>query len=176
MPRTFRKYACLVLAGLLSVGTPVVASEPAEIRTSDVALNEGGLLKGTVLSTTAQPLAGIKINVMHENKLVATSTTNEKGEFTVKALRNGSHVIQVGTNRQSVRLWSTNSAPPASVENIAIVVDEETVRGQLGLPVADPGSYVAENAGKLLLIGGAVAVTLATTLNHDSDNATPASP
>lgn len=176
MPKSLRKYTCLLLVGLLCVGNPVVAGDPVEIRSSDVALNDGGLLRGTLLTTAAQPVSGMTVNVLHEQKVVATATSNEKGEFSVKGLRNGAHTIQVGATRHSVRLWGTNSAPPAAVENIAIVIDDETVRGQMGPPMTgDPGLWVANNMGALLLIGGAVALTLATTLDNDN-SATPASP
>ena len=170
--KSLRHSTCLLLAGLLSVGSPLMAGEPVEIRSSDVALNAGGMLKGTILNTAAQPVAGVAVNVLHEDKVVATSMSNEQGEFTVKGLRNGAHVIKVGETQQAVRLWGTDAAPPAAVENIAIVVDEETVRGQMGQGNQVRG-FLGSNAGDLLLIGGAVAIVLGTTLD---DNATPASP
>ncbi|HQZ66857.1 MAG TPA: carboxypeptidase-like regulatory domain-containing protein [Planctomycetaceae bacterium] len=175
MAKLLRKYTCLLLAGLLCVGTPVIAGEPAKICSSDVALNEGGLLRGTVLTTEAQPVAGITVHVLHEEKVVAKTTSDERGEFSVKGLRNGAHTVQIGSTRQSVRLWGTNSAPPAAVENVAIVVDDETVRGQNRmLPIAQPGTFLANNMGKLLLLGGAVAIVLGTTLDNGHDS--PASP
>ena len=172
--KSLRHGICLLLAGLLSVGSPLMAGEPVEIRSSDVALNAGGMLKGTILNTAVQPVAGVAVNVLHEDKVVATSMSNEQGEFTVKGLRNGAHVIKVGETQQAVRLWGTDAAPPAAVENIAIVVDEETVRGQMGPRLGNQvRGFLGSNAGALLLIGGAVAIVLGTTLD---DNATPASP
>ena len=73
----------LLLTGLLSVGTPALAGEPVDIRSSDVALGTGGLLNGTVLNTAALPVAGVAVSVLHEDKVVAKSMSNEKGEFTV---------------------------------------------------------------------------------------------
>ena len=172
--KSLRNGTCLLLAGLLTVGSPVMAGDPVEIRSSDVALNAAGLLKGTVLNTTAQPVAGVAVNVLHEDKVVATAMSNEKGEFTVKGLRNGAHIIKVGPTQQAVRLWGTDTAPPAAVENIAIVVDEETVRGQNGTGGGNQvGNFIGSNVGGFLLIGGAVGLVLGTTLDN---NATPASP
>ena len=172
--RSLKSGTCLLLAGLLTVGSPLMASEPVEVRSSDVALSTGGLLNGTVLNTAAQPVVGVAVNVLHDDKVVATSTTNEQGEFTVKGLRNGAHVVKVGTTQHAVRLWGTDTAPPTAVENIAIVVDEETVRGQLGMPmVRQTGGFIRSNAGALLLIGGAVAITLGTTLDNDAQPASP---
>ena len=172
--RSFQNITCLLLAGLLSLGTPLVADEPVEVRSTDVSLQIGGFLKGTVLNTAAQPVAGVPVNVFHEDKVVATSMSTELGEFTVKGLRNGAHVIKVGATQQTVRLWGANTAPPGAVENIAIVVDEETVRGQIGAGSGNQNrGFIGSNAGALLLIGGATAIVLGTTLDN---NATPASP
>jgi len=169
-----RTCTSLLLAGVLAVGSPLMAGEPAEIRSSDVALNAGGLLKGSVLNTAAQPVSGVGVNVLHEGKVVATSMSNAQGEFTIKGLRNGAHVIKVGTTQQAVRLWGADTAPPAAVENIAIVVDEEAVRGQMGTGAASRiGGFIGSNPGGLLFIGGAAALTLGTTLDNNADPASP---
>lgn len=176
LTKSLRNFTCLLLAGLLSVGSPVLAGEPVEIRTSDVALKAGGLLSGTVLNTAAQPVAGVAVSVLHDEKVVATSISNEKGDFSIKGLRNGAHIVKVGVTQQAVRLWSTNTAPPAAVENIAVVVDEEAVRGQMAtglLPGGNVGGFIAANAGGLLLVGGAVAIAVGTSLDN---SAAPASP
>ena len=172
--KSLRNGTCLLLAGLLSVGTPLMAGEPVEIRSTDVSLHVGGFLKGTVLNTAAQPMAGVPVNVFHEDKVVATAMSDKNGGFIVKGLRNGAHVVKVGTTQKAVRLWGPDTAPPAAVENIAIVVDDEAVRGQLGLMSgSQAGGFIASNAGAFLLIGGAAAITLGTTLDN---NAAPASP
>jgi hypothetical protein len=181
----FRRFTCLILAGLLTVGSPLMAGEPAaigvapEARSSDVALSDGGLLRGTVLNTEAQPVPGVEVNVLHNQKVVAKTLSNEKGEFTIKGLHNGAHVIHAGNTNQIVRFWGTAAAPPAAVENLAVIVDEEAVRGQSGGGVV--GGFIGSNLGGLLLIGGATAVTLGTTLgdqnvNSGSSNAIIASP
>jgi hypothetical protein len=174
--KSLRSGTCLLLAGMLTAGAPIFAGEPTEIRSSDVALNAGGIMKGTVLSTTAQPVAGVPVDVLHEEKIVATTMSDVEGRFSFKGLRNGAHVIQVGKTQQTVRLWGTNTAPPAAVENLAIVVDEEAVRGQMEnglLPAGRVGGFVANNAGLLLLAGGAAAIAIGTSQDN---SASPASP
>lgn len=168
--KTIRKCICSLLAGSLSVGVPLFAGDPVGIRSADVALNTGGLLRGTVLNTAARPVSGISVSVLHDDKTVATVLSDEKGDFSVKGLRNGAHVVQAGTTHQIVRLWGTNSAPPAAVETIAIVVDDETIRGQSGGGIGGLGRL-----GTWGLIGIATAVTLGTTLGNDAKNS-PASP
>lgn len=168
-----------MLAGLLSVGSPLMAGDPVQIgateaiRSSDVVLHSGGVLQGTVLNTEGQPVVGVKVNIIHKEASVAATVSNEEGQFSVKGLRNGAHIIEVGTKLQPVRLWATNTAPPAAIENVAIVVDEEAVRGQMfggrGGMLGGGGLGI----GGLVLIGAATAITLGTTLDN---NAKPASP
>lgn len=170
----------LLLAGLLSVGSPLLAGEPVQIRSteeirySDVVLQNGGILQGTILNTEGQPISGAKVNILHEENTVAGTFSNEDGKFAVKGLRNGAHVIEVSSKLQPVRLWGADAAPPAAIEDVAIVVDEEAVRGQM----FGGGGFIAGGGGLgglagLGLIGIATAVTLGTTLDN---NASPASP
>ena len=165
-----------VLAGLLSVGTPLMASEPVqintveEVRAFDVVLHSGGVVHGTVLNTEGQPVSGVAVNILHHEATVATTVSNEDGKFAVKGLRNGAHIIEVGAKQQAVRLWGSNTAPPAAIENVAIVVNEEAVRGQM---LGGTGGLLRSNIGGIVLIGAATAITLGTTLDN---NAAPASP
>ena len=39
--KSLQNGSCILLTGLLAVGSPVMAGEPVEIRSSDVALNAG---------------------------------------------------------------------------------------------------------------------------------------
>lgn len=175
---SLRKALCLFLAGLISVGTPVMAGGPVEIRSTDVTLKGEGVLSGTVLNVSAQPVAGVTVRVLHGESVVATSTSDDQGHFYVKGLRHGSHVIQVGSVQHPVRFWGTTSAPPASTAQMAIVVDERVVRGQAGFAPVYVSSGFNSSAGAFLLIGGATAIVLGTTLgaSNDAPPALPASP
>ena len=177
MANSLRNGICLLLTGVLSVGSPLKAGEPHEIRSSDVVRNSDELLKGTVMNTAAQPIAGVEVSVLHKDKVVANSTSNDQGEFSFKGLRNGAYVVKAGSTRQAVRLWGTNSAPPAAIENIALVVDEETVRGQgaLGALGAAGGGGIGAGtaaAAAAAAIGGYVVYDQVIA----DDSKTPASP
>ena len=178
MANSLRNGICLLLTGVLSVGSPLKAGEPHEIRSSDVVRNSDELLKGTVMNTAAQPIAGVEVSVLHKDKVVANSTSNDQGEFSFKGLRNGAHVVKAGSTRQAVRLWGTNSAPPAAIENIALVVDEETVRGQGALGALGAaggggiGAGTAAAAAAAAAIGGYVVYDQVIA----DDSKTPARP
>ena len=173
---SLRSRISLFLAGLISVGSPVMAAGPVEIRASDIVLAQPGVLRGTVLNTAAQPVAGISVNVLHGTDVVASATSDEHGQFAVTGLRHGAHEIQVGQTRHPVRFWGNNTAPPVATSQMAIVIDEEIVRGQMMTGDSRIGQMVYDNPLPVLLIGGAVALVLVTSLNDDDDAAAPASP
>ena len=181
--KTFHNCTCLLMAGLFFVGSPVMAGDPApiekkvDVRGVDVVLNEGGLLEGTLLNTAAQPIAGATVRVVHNDKTVATALSNDKGKFAIKGLRNGVHVVQAGTASQIVRLWGANAAPPNAVENLAIVVDFDVVRGQLALGALGGGAgttVAATAAVGLVAAGGYLAYDEVT--KKDNPQPEPASP
>lgn len=174
--RSLRSALCVLLAGLMVAGPSVLAEGPVEIRAKDVALSSGGLLQGTILNSTAQPVSDVAVQILHGEKVVASTTSNAEGHFAVQGLRNGSHIIQVAGTQQQVRFWSENAAPPAALNQMSVVVsDDAIVRGQMGyMPVVQSGFYNTSTAA-WLLIGTGVAVTLGTTLAAD-DYQQPASP
>lgn len=176
---SLKRSICLVLSGMMTIGSPLMANGPVEVRSSDFTLNEG-VLTGSVLNTAAQPVSGLNVHLLHGDKVVATAVSDENGQFAVRGLRNGNHILQVGAEQQPVRFWGNQAAPPSSNLRMAIVVDEEVVRGQGCGEGCDDGCGHGMGAKlmspcALLLIGGAVAATLALTLDDDDDNA-PASP
>lgn len=173
---TFQRALSLFLTGLISVGSHLTAAGPVEIRASDITLAQPGVLKGTVLNTAAQPVAGISVQVLRGDMVVASATSDKDGQFAVTGLRNGAHAIRIGETLHPVRFWGNDAAPPMSTSRMAIVVDEEIVRGQLLTGNSRIGQMVSDNPLPVLLIGGAAALVLVTSLDDDDDTAAPASP
>ncbi len=176
---SLKRSLCLVLSGMMTIGSPLMANGPVEVRTSDFTLNDG-VLAGSVLNTSAQPVSGLNVHLLHGDKVVATAVSDENGQFAVRGLRNGNHVLQVGAVQQPVRFWGHQAAPPSSTSRMSIVVDEEVVRGQACGEGCDDGCGESIGAKMvspcaLLLIGGAVAAVLVLTLDDDDDDV-PASP
>ncbi|MEJ7591965.1 MAG: hypothetical protein WKF77_10480 [Planctomycetaceae bacterium] len=170
----------LLLATVMLVGSPVIASEAVVIRSSDYLLGQEGVLIGSVLNHSGLPASGLPVQVLHKDQIIATAVSDEKGEFAVQGLRNGQHTVKLGASQQSVRFWSNTAAPPAALSRMAIVVDEEVVRGQCGEGCGE--GFAGGNRGAwgtalgVLLIGGAVATTLALTLDDNENAAVVASP
>lgn len=183
--RSIRSSVSLLLSMSMLVGSPLLASETVVIRSSDYLLGQEGVLAGSVLNQSGLPVAGLPVQVLHEEHVIATAISDEQGQFAVQGLRNGAHKVQIGASQQPVRFWSNTAAPPAAVSRIAIVVDEEIVRGQCGDSCGEGcgegfagGHHGAwGTALGVLLIGGAVATTLALTLDDsDSDSGGVVSP
>ena len=105
---TFKKFICLMLTGMISVGAPIMAAGPVEIRSTDVALVDG-IMSGTIVNSAAQPVSGLNLQLLHNDKVIAQATSDENGEFAIRGLRNGGHVLQVGSVQQPVRFCRFHS-------------------------------------------------------------------
>ena len=175
-----RSSVCLALSMVMLIGSPVIATEAVAVRSTDYLLGQQGVLVGSVVNQQGQPAAGLPVQVLHEGRVIATVYSNEKGDFIVGSLRNGNHTVQLGETLRPVRFWSNASAPPSAVNRMAIVVDEEVVRGQCGDSCGEGSSrrcgLTWGTACGVLLIGGAVATTLALTLDDQKSGANVASP
>jgi len=167
---SLRHGLCLLLAATMLPGSSLLASETVPVRSADYSLDQNGTLVGSVLNQSARPVTGLRVDVLHHDRVVATAISDEKGRFAVSGLRNGTHSVQIGESKQQVRFWSTDAAPPTAVSRMAIVVDDEVVRGQAS------NNNGLKTVGKLILIGGAVATTLALTLDNNNNDSAPASP
>jgi hypothetical protein len=170
-----QKCVSLLLVGLLIGGAPAGGEGPVEMRSSDITLAATGLLQGVVVDSSARPVSGITLHILHGDAVIASATSDELGEFSIHGLRHGAHAIQVGETLHPVRFWGTDSAPPVSTSKLAIVVDEPTVRGQMTFPGTNLVNTVSANAVPLVIISGAVAIVLASTLDNDGTPA-PTSP
>ena len=177
---SIRSSVCVALSMVMLVGSPVLAAEAVAVRSADYTLGQKGVLVGTVLNQQGQPAAGLPVQVLHDGRVIATAYSNEQGEFSVESLRNGIHTVQLGETQHPVRFWSNASAPPTAANRMAIVVDEEVVRGQCGEGCGEggcrPRGLTWGTACGVLLIGGAVAATLALTLDDQKSGAAVASP
>ncbi|MCA9060645.1 MAG: carboxypeptidase regulatory-like domain-containing protein [Planctomycetaceae bacterium] len=160
----------MAAVGMVVSGPALNAAEQqavSPLKVTDIALGQGGALRGQTLDSQAAPMAGVRVQVLHQQQVVAEASSDAEGRFTVSGLRSGAHTIQFAGYQQQVRLWNdADVAPPNAVSRLALVVNQKTVRGQ-------DGSLTP------LLVGGGVftaatAATLATTLGNGDP--TPTSP
>ncbi len=168
---SIRSGISITLSVAMLIGSPLLAAAQTEVRTSDYRLGINGALTGSVLNQSGQPVAGLQVEVFHQDRRIAVAVSDENGNFAVDGLRNGSHTVKLGASRQAVRFWNNSTAaPPTAHNDMAIVVDEAIVRGQ--------GVSRWGVAGGVVLIGGAIAtaVVLSNDNNDKPANSVIASP
>ena len=166
---SIRSGISVTLSVVMLIGSPLLAAEPTEVRTSDYRLGTNGVLTGSVLNQTGQPVSGLPVEVLHKDQRIAVAVSDENGNFAVDGLRNGTHTVKLGASLQAVRFWNNSTAAPPSAQNeMAIVVDEAIVRGQIQ-------SNWGWIAGAALIGGIATAIVVSNDSSSSSNNGSSAS-
>jgi len=155
-----------VLLPQLALGAGTVKPGQSVLSTAvrDVALQEGGLLKGQVLDTQGAAVAGIPVAVVLQGKPIATTKTDASGGFAVAGLGGGIYQIVTPQGGAAYRLWAPRTAPPAATTSALIVNGDNVVRGGVG-----GGGLIGFLANPWVL-GGIVAAAIAVPLVLDDDD------
>lgn len=172
MVQSQRSYLLMVCAVCIGASVPVAIgfaanadtiaenTEQQKIKIRDVKLKDGGVLTGQLLNPQGGPMADVEIQVITDQKVVASAMTQAEGKFSINGLRGGNYVIGAKTARASVRLWAPGTEPPAATDGALLVAPGRTVRGSFG-GISD-GVYRLDEAKALiaipLLIGGAAII------------------
>ena len=103
---------------LLSAAEPPATERPTEsapaAMISDVALASGGVFSGQVVDVQGRPQAGSSVVVSQPRQVVATATTDEHGQFSIRGLQGGVYQVVAGQGMQLFRLWAADTAPPGA--------------------------------------------------------------
>lgn len=157
----------MLLAMVACAGMITPAAALAEGRTpvfTDVALQQGGLLMGSVVDQQGVAQPGTEVAVHYRDAEVARAVTDESGVFAVQGLRGGQYRIATNQGVSAVRAWSPETAPPAARPLARVVQGDQVVRG----------AFMGMSTGTLLGVG--VAVTAigvgvgVAVANDDDDN------
>ena len=116
-----------LLAAQITSPAEVQAASPAVL---DIALAEGGVMRGQVVDEQGQGVAEAPISVIYEGKQVAKTVSDAQGRFAVSGLRGGQHVVVSDDHAGLCRVWSAQTAPPSANDRVLIVKGNQTVRGQ----------------------------------------------
>jgi hypothetical protein len=134
------------------------------VQTTDVALGEGGVLKGQIVSGDGAALAHTQVAVLKDSQAVAMPTTDADGYFAVAGLSGGIYQIVVGETTATYRAWEPNTAPPAAHNDILVVYGSNLVRGQ--------GPVLSMLANPWVIAGVvATAVVVPVVVANDKDEA-----
>ena len=132
LAKIVKKFAVVLTVVGIVLPRIVVAEQvtrPSNTTVSDVALAKSGTLRGQVVDTDGQPIHGSKVEIRTGIQLIATSTTNDRGEFVVTGLRGGVYHLSTAQGETTVRAWAEGTAPPATQQGILVVDGDSTVRG-----------------------------------------------
>ena len=98
----------------------------------DITLDHDGTMRGQVVDERGAAVVKARVEIRHLQKKVATTTTDENGEFAISGLRGGLHSVTADGKRTFYRLWKSGTAPPATSDAALIVADGQVQRGQFG--------------------------------------------
>ncbi|MEQ9408812.1 MAG: carboxypeptidase-like regulatory domain-containing protein [Fuerstiella sp.] len=166
---------------------------PARTSVTDVALTAQGDLAGQVIRTDGRPAAGVPVQILHQQQVVAEVQTDSAGRYTVRGLRNGIHLVKSVNSQTVCRFWPAASAPPAARQALLLTADDTIVRGQSyycddgcgqscgeGCGTCRGGLFSGTNPGTAvgvaLFAGAIVAVAVSVDDNTNPAAVVPASP
>ena len=160
-----------VMVSLAAVGflipTPVVAattaSAPAVV---NVALRDGGVLVGQVVTDQGTPQPSVPVSIRSQDRELAIAKTGQEGYFAFKGLRGGVYQLVTDRGHGVYRVWSPGTAPPAAQQGALLVDGDQVVRGQEG-----GGGFRAFITNPLVIAGivaAAVAIPVAIHNSHHS--------
>jgi len=148
---------------------------PPDIPLHDVKLQDTGRMTLRVVDTQGQPQANQIVRILHQNSVIAETRSSVSGQIEVTGLRPGVHVVSSGMNNAVYRLWPASTAPPAAISVPALVLSEESVRGQYGYGYG-PGPMMAPGLMATGVTAAAVAAVLIGKNSGDGSVIVPSSP
>jgi len=115
----------LVPAPVLQAAVDVGAGQEAAsggANACDVALSDGGVLRGQAVDPQGSPVATIPVSLWQLNREVGRTVTDRAGYFAMSGLQGGTYQITAGSGRGVYRLWAANTAPPSAQPAALVVV------------------------------------------------------
>ena len=171
------------MVSMIFSSTISFAVDPAPVPTSsdrvtlsNVELSNNGSLVGQYLSKAGQPIANATI-LVKSGDATQSVQTNSEGRFEISRIASGQCTFQIDESMYACRVWSNGTAPPKSLDSIAIVSEEDSVLGNHWnqRPVHFPrGRLSALSSGQKAVLGicaiAGTGIAIAVSQNN-KDNA-----
>jgi len=176
---TYQWIAAAIAAWMLII-PPCLAAPNVEMENTgatppvpvvDLALGDQGSVTGTVVDPQGVPQPNCLVRVLHHGVEVARGRTDEQGRFRVTGARGGVLLFAAISSdhaggAQTVRAWVDGTAPPASTEDLQLVVaSREVVRGQTPLGAG----FLSDPILIGVVIAGAIAIPIIVHGQQDND-------
>lgn len=149
-----------------STGTDSV---PPAMAVRDVRMSRDGFVRGQVLDANGRPLS-VELALSRPGETSPRlSRTDDAGRFAFGDVAPGVVELRIAEEAVAVRVWRTETAPPAAVEEILLVaVDGQLTRGQR--PISS--LFCCQPVMLGVLLAAAIAIPIAI---HDSGDRPAAS-
>ncbi len=128
----------------------------------DIALREGGLLVGQIVTTEGTAAAKVSVSLQQDGTELVRTATDANGLYAIKGLRGGVYHVVSGKTVDTYRLWAPGTAPPAAKDAAMLVEGGAVVRGELGSLIRNPWVLTA-------IIATAIAVPIAVSNSGSAD-------
>ena len=106
------------------------STSPRDAAVIDVALDDGGTLRGQVVEVQGKPVVETPVSIFQLDREVARAVTDRSGHFRVSGLRGGVYRLVTGKTMRVYRFWAPGTAPPSVRSGTLLVPNEEQVLGQ----------------------------------------------
>ncbi len=120
----------------------------------DVALRDGSVLVGTCMQPDAKRLSGTPVTLMQNGKPIVALKCNREGRFAVLGIRPGVYEVRTHNAVDLVRIWAPSTAPPSAATELLMVVEQQVVRGQENVDVANTLERAAVVGAGVAAAGG----------------------
>jgi hypothetical protein len=155
-----------VLPQSVLAASPATAARTApQVAVIDVALGQGGALRGQLVDAQGAPLSGATVSVQQNGREVTSTATDGQGNFAVSGLRGGVYQVATANSAGVYRLWAADTAPPAAQQQALLVSGGDAVRGQSQAARFFTNPWVL--AG---LVGAAIAIPIAVSNSDRSSS------
>ncbi len=170
---------CVALAAPLAQRHPAAVLAAGPISVADIALSEGGVLRGQIVNSAGAGVAVATVDLSNGQQHWQTKT-DANGWFQIDNLRGGTFRLQTAEQSQVFRLWAVGTAPPSACKGVLVAAKSDVVRGQRVVsPYTNQFFRVAkQRLANPWVVGGIVATAVAIPVgihNADDDNP-PATP
>lgn len=135
---------------------------------TDVALRDGGLLLGEVVTPHGAPLVGRVVTLEYQGAEILRTVTDVRGGFGARGLRGGIYQVTAGDSFSVYRFWAPGTAPPAAQRGALLVAGREVVRGQF----SDAGRLFGpvHPAPRVAILAGLIAAGILIPLHEANDS------
>lgn len=140
----------LLVMALAAVTQSALADLPVErmppqrndrLQLQNIELSRSGELTGQYVTSVGTPLTGQTL-IFRLGKQNRKVVTDDSGRFRLPNLTGGQCVITADEDTYACRLWTRGTAPPNSLQSIAVIQRQDiAVRGQSFLPAIPRPSF-----------------------------------